>query len=319
MLPRVLLTSPLEAGVMQRLQTETELVFKADLSHSEWLACLPDCDAAITLLSQRLDAADFARLKGSRLKIVANHAVGFENLALEAASAAQIWVSNTPEVLNRATAEMAWSLLLALSRRVLEGDRLVRSGQWQGWEPTQLLGQGLFGKTLGIVGAGRIGQTMAHLGSGFGLNLLYFSRQRKLEFEATSGAQFCDLASLFRRADLISLHLPGGTSTHHLINAEILAQAQPHALLVNTGRGSTVDEAALIAALQKGQLAGAALDVYEHEPQVPAALKSLPNVVLAPHLGSATVETRRAMGFCCLDNIQAALNGQRPPQALNAL
>lgn len=315
--PRLFLSQPLEAQAQQLLAAWADLVLGTEIAPADRLSALADCDGAVTMVSDRLDAAAFARLRGSRLKIVANYAVGYDNLDLAAATAAGIWLSNTPDVLSQATAEMAWALLLGLARRVPEGDQLVRSGRWRGWAPDQLLGSTISGKTLALVGAGRIAQCMAALGQGFGLRLIYFSRRPRPEFEARCQARWLPLEDLLRQADLLSLHLPGGPETLHLLNAERLALLQPHCLLVNTGRGTSIDEAALVLALQQGRLAGAALDVYEFEPAVGDALRALPNVVLAPHLGSATFEARRAMARCCLANLQAVWQGLPPPQALN--
>lgn len=321
--PRVLLTQAIESGALEQMHSVFDLDLIENLSDTELLEKLPLYDAAIMMLTNRLNAEAFACLRGSRLKLIANHAVGYDNLDVQAAAKAGIWVSNTPDVLTVATAEMAWALLFSVARRVIEGQHLVASGAWQGWAPTQLLGQGIFGKTLGIVGAGRIGQAMAQMGAGFGLKIRYFSRQRKIDFEtqlkAWTEVEWISLPELFRRSDLISVHLPGGTETHHLINTSILSQCQPHALLVNTGRGTSIDEAALTLALKQKKLAGAGLDVYEHEPHVPEALRSLNNVVLTPHLGSATVAARQAMALCCQANIQAVWAGQPPLQAVNQI
>ncbi|MBF2052544.1 MAG: D-glycerate dehydrogenase [Candidatus Sericytochromatia bacterium] len=315
--PRIFLSQPLEAQAQQLLAAWADLVLGTEIAPADRLSVLAACDGAVTMVSDRLDAAAFETLRASRLKIVANYAVGYDNLDLPAATAAGIWLSNTPDVLSQATAEMAWALLLSLARRVPEGDQLVRAGQWCGWSPDQLLGHTISGKTLGLIGAGRIGQCMAALSQGFGLNILYFSRQLRPDFEARYQARWLPLDDLLRQCDLLSLHLPGGDETHHLLNAERLALLQPHCLLVNTGRGTSIDEAALVTALQQGRLAGAALDVYEFEPAVSAALRALPNVVLTPHLGSATHEARRAMARCCLNNLQAVWQGLPPPQALN--
>ncbi len=314
--PRILLTGELEAGALAEYKAQAELIRLITPDHNSLIKALADCDAAVTRPTDRLNAEDFAELKGSRLKIIANHAVGYENLDLAAARQAGIWVSNTPDVLTQTTAELAWALLLAVARRLVEGDQLVRSGSWTGWEPNQLLGTSVFGKRLGIVGAGRIGQAMARIGKGFGVELLYYSPNRKPEFEAETQARYLTLPEIFAEADLISLHMPGGPETRHLITAELLSSVKPGCLLVNTGRGAAVSEQALIQALKHGTLAGAALDVYEFEPQVSAELRALSNVVLAPHIGSATVETRRNMALMCLKNIQLALAGKQPPQAL---
>lgn len=316
--PRILISRELEAGAMAQFAASAEVTLCEGLTAPALAEALQGQDALVSMLSDRLDAAFFEAVKGGTLKVIANHAVGYENIDLEAATAAGIWVCNTPDVLTEATAEMTLCLALALARRLTEGQQLARSGQWQGWAPTQLLGSSLVGATIGIVGAGRIGRAFAGLMQGFGPQVLYFNRSRKPEFEAT-GAEFCSLEHLLAAADLISLHLPGGQATHHLLNADRLALCKPTALLVNTGRGSCIDEAALVRALQAGQLAGAALDVYEFEPQISSVLLQLPNVVLSPHLGSATVATRRAMALTCLTNIQQALAGSRPAQALNQL
>ncbi|MGV3523377.1 MAG: 2-hydroxyacid dehydrogenase [Candidatus Sericytochromatia bacterium] len=309
--PRLWLSQNLEAGLQAELAAFAELC-PAAAGHQ-----MGDCDAALSTLGDRLDAQTLSPLAGSRLKIIAQYAVGYDNIDLQAATRAGIWVSNTPDVLTEASAEMAWALLFAVARRVVEGDALARSGQWTGWTPTQLLGTGISGKTLGIVGAGRIGQAMARMGSGFGLKLLYFNRSRKPDFEATTGARYCTLPELMAEAQLISLHLPGGPDTTGLIDAAMLAQVQPGTILVNTGRGNSLDETALVAALHSGRLAGVGLDVYAQEPTIPEALRALPQVVLTPHTGSATVAARRAMGAVCLRNIRAALAGETPPQALN--
>lgn len=314
---RILISQQIEARALAEFEAYAELDLAYALSPVDLLDRLRQVDAAVLMLTHQLDAAAFASLKDTRLQIIANHAVGVDNLDLEAAQQAGIWITNTPDVLSEATAELALSLMLTLLRRLNEGQQLARSGHWQGWEPTQLLGTSLIGKTVGIIGAGRIGQSLAHLLSGFRVNLLYHNRQRDCEFERISGARYCDLEQICTQSDLLSLHLPGGEASRHLINAERLALMPAHAVLINTGRGNSIDEAALTDALARQQIAGAALDVYEFEPQISKALRQLPNLVLTPHLGSATVQTRHQMGLLCLENIRACLKGESPPQALN--
>jgi glyoxylate reductase len=276
-------------------------------------------DAAITTLSQKLDAHFFRGLPPDhRLKIIANYAVGYDNIDVAAAQARGIWVTNTPDVLTEATAELAIALLLSMCRRVVAGDRWVKAGSWPGWTPTQLLGRGLKNKVLGIVGAGRIGQATAVLAKAHGMSLVYTARGPKKVFEERTGAVFLPLETLCQRADMISIHLPSSSETHHLFNATLLRSMKPEAYLVNTGRGSVIDESALIACLQDGHLAGAALDVFEREPQVPEALRRLSQVILTPHIGSATREARLAMAAVCWQNIVAALRGQTPSQQLNS-
>lgn len=308
--PRVLLSRPLLAEAM------TELGKRFALQHQ----AIENCDAAIVTLKDTFSADFFAQLPPqSPLKIIANYAVGYDNIDLEAAQQRGIWVTNTPDVLTEATAELTLALLLNLSRRILEGDRMIRAGHWSGWEPTQLLGRGLQGKRLGLVGAGRIGQAFAHMAHRLGMSILYTSRQAKPNFEAQTQAQQVSLNTLCAQADVISIHLSGGYETHHFIHAEHFALMKPSAYLINTGRGNVIDEAALIQTLQAGLLAGAGLDVFEREPAVPEALKNSPNVVLTPHIGSATHEARLAMARLCWQNVEAALAGHRPPQALFSL
>lgn len=313
--PRVLLTQPLLKEALEQLEQKFQIQNLAPgQSLSE--ACA-HCDAAIVSLKDDFSATFFAQLSPqSPLKILANYAVGYDNIDLEAARQRGIWVTNTPDVLTEATAELSLGLLLNVSRRIGEGDRLIRTQQWTGWESTQLLGQGIRGKRLGIVGAGRIGQATARMAHALGMSILYHSRQTKPEFEQSTQAQYLHLNALCEQADIISIHLPGGKDTHHLIKASHFERMKPSALIINTGRGNVIDESALIHALQQGQIAGAGLDVFEREPQVPEALRNLPNVILTPHIGSATRETRFAMARVCWQNIEAALQGKRPPQAI---
>ncbi len=308
------ITRALERGAREHFQhTGWELVELEKPTPEALAEVLPGCDGVVSMLTDRFDASLFAHLRGSRLKLIANHAVGVDNIDLQAAAACGIQVSNTPGVLTEATAEFTLTLLLALLRRLGEGERLVRSGQWQGWEPTQLLGRSIRGLRVGILGAGRIGQAFGRMAHALGAQIAYSSRQPKPDFEQTCQAQRLALPELLSQSEALSLHLPGGPETHHLIDAYALNSLPQGALLINTGRGTSVDQTALIAALQSGQLGGAALDVYACEPSVPDALCALENVVLAPHLGSATVATRRAMALTCLRNLQAVFQGQPAP------
>jgi glyoxylate reductase len=247
----------------------------------------------LPLLTRRLGEAEFDRLPA--LRVVANYAVGYDNIDIGAARRRGIAVSNTPGVLTGATAELTWALILAAARRVPEGERLVRSGDWMGWAPTQLLGMSLEGKTLGIVGAGRIGQEVARRAPAFGMRIIYWSRTRRPEWEARSGVEWRPLDELFAEADVVSLHVALGDGTERLVDARLIDRMKPTAILVNTSRGAVIDEDALIAALETRRIRAAALDVYAREPDVPARLRALDNVVLLPHLGSATEEARRGM------------------------
>jgi glyoxylate reductase len=258
----------------------------------------------ITMLTEHVDAA-LMEEAGPGLRVIANYAVGYDNIDLDAARARGIAVTTTPDVLTRATAEHTLALMLALTRRVAEGDRFLRRGEEWLWRPTFMLGTGLAGKTLGLIGSGRIGQEVARLAAPFGPEVIFTSR---------SGG--VPLRELLRRADIVSLHIPLTEETRHLIDAVTLAEMKPRALLVNTARGAIVDERALVTALRAGQLGGAALDVFEHEPEVLADLLELENVVLTPHLGSATLEARTAMGMVCVDALRAVLLEDRRPDTL---
>ncbi len=267
-------------------------------------------DGLLCMLTERIDADLLAR--APRLRAVANCAVGFDNIDLAAAAARGIVVTNTPDVLTETSADLAWALLLAAARRIAEGDRLVRAGRWKAWSPDLLLGTDVHGATLGIVGLGRIGAAVARRATGFGMRVLYWQRHRAPD--APAGARFTSsLERLLASADLVSLHVPLAPTTHHMIGRRELRLMKRGAILVNTSRGAVVDERALVDALASGQVGAAGLDVYEHEPHVPAALRALPNVVLTPHIGSATTATRTRMAALAAQNLAAALAGREPP------
>jgi len=276
---------------------------------------LSDADALVSLLLDRIDAALLAR--APKLRVVANCAVGYDNVDLAAATAAGVAVTNTPDVLTEATAELAFALLLACARRLGEGERLVRSGAWAGWALDQLLGVQLAGKTLGIIGYGRIGQAMARRAIGFGMHVIYADPSGDGERASAGPARRMSVNDVFETADAVSLHCPLTAQTRNLVNAERLARMKPTALLINTARGGCVDEAALVEALTAGRLFGAALDVYAREPEVSAALRACPRLVLLPHLGSATTEARTQMAQLCADAVIAVLRRQRPAHLVN--
>lgn len=269
----------------------------------DWVALVP-------LLSRWVGGTEFKRLP--QLKIVANVAVGYNNIDVVAAEMRRIVVTNTPDVLTEATADLTWALILACARRVLAGVDLVKSGQWTGWHPTQLLGMELAGKTLGLLGAGRIGQAVGRRGRAFGMRILYAARMPKPDFEAETGATRVDLGPLFRDSDVVSLHVPAVPELKGVINQENLARMKPGAIVINTSRGDLVREEALAQALESGHLGAAGLDVYADEPQILPRLLAAPRTVLLPHIGSATPETRRAMARLALGNVHAVLAG-RPP------
>lgn len=312
--PALCLTRRLPEPVMARIQAEFRLTAPVQddpPDPSRLREGLRDADALLTTLTERIDAALLKH--APRLRIIANCAVGYNNIDLDAAAARGIVVTNTPDVLTEATADLTWALLLAVARRVVEGDRLVREGRWTGWAPTQLLGADVHGKTLGLVGMGRIGRAVARRAEGFAMTVRYWSRH-ELPADARRPAwRPAPLELLLREADIVSLHVPLTPGTHHLIGAAALKLMRPTALLINTARGPVVDEAALVEALREGRLAGAGLDVYEHEPALHPGLAALPQVVLLPHLGSATLSTRVRMGLICLENILAVLAGRPTP------
>jgi glyoxylate reductase len=270
--------------------------------------------AAIVTLTDRVDADVLAT--APRLKIVANYAVGYNNIDVEAARQRGIVVTNTPDVLTDATADLTWALILATARRVIEGDRLVRSGQWTGWTPTQLLGAPVTGRRLGVIGMGRIGQAVARRATGFGMHVAYYSR-RRLDSREAAAWKAAALPAVLAESDILTIHLPLTPATRHLIGAHELAQMRRSAILVNTARGPIVDESALVAAVRSGVIAGAGLDVFEHEPQLHPELSALPQVVLLPHLGSATIDARTNMGMMCVNNIEAVLSGRPAPNRVN--
>ena len=252
------------------------------------------------------------------LKVVANMAVGVDNIDIPACTEHGIVVTNTPGVLTEATADLAWALILAVSRRIVEGDRFVREGKFNGWAPLLLVGGDFCGTTLGIIGMGRIGQAVARRSRGFGMQIVYNQRHRlPQEVEEELQATYLPLEDVIRQADYLTLHLPYYPEVHHLLNRERLQLLKPTAYLINTARGAHVDEEVLIEHLRADKIAGAGFDVYEHEPRLSPGLTELENVVLAPHTGSASVWTRRTMAEMCAQNITQVLNGRRPEHVVN--
>ena len=272
---------------------------------------LCQADAAIVTLGDRIDAKTIHA--ATRLKLLANYAVGYNNIDLAAARQRGLIVTNTPDVLTDATADLTWALLLATARRVVEGDALVRSGGWTGWSPTQLLGAEVSGKTLGIIGMGRIGQAVAHRAVGFRMPVLYHTSRPLATSSLPREWEYRSLRDLLGEADVVTIHVPLTPATHHLIGARELGWMRSTAFVINTARGPLVDEEALVDALKRGIIVGAGLDVYEQEPALHSALAQLKQVVLLPHLGSATLHARVQMGLVCLENIQAVLDGCPAP------
>ena len=284
----------------------------APLSEDEMQDALRDYDGVLATLGDRFTADVFGKVGMPRCKMLANFGVGYNHIDVDAAKAAGLQVSNTPGAVTDATADIAITLMLMAARRAGEGERLVRSGQWSGWEPSQLLGMHLTGKTVGIVGMGRIGQAVARrCHYGFSMDVKYFSRSAKSV--AYPAEHISDLKRLVAAVDVVVIAVPGGDDTQHLINADVLAAMQPHAFLINIARGNIVEEAALIEALQTGTIGGAGLDVYEFEPEVPQALRDLDNVVLLPHLGTSSREVRVDMWMMAVENLKAGVAGETPP------
>ncbi len=316
--PSVLLTRRWPEAVERHLAERYEVTLNAadtPMDARAMAEALKAHDAVCPTVSDAL-TADVLEEGAGGARIIGNFGVGVNHIDMDACRKLGIVVTNTPDVLTDATAELAILLMLMAARRAGEGERHLRGHEWTGWRPTHMMGAQVTGKTLGLVGFGRIAQATARKAChGLGMEVLYHSRRRaEPDVEASCGARFCaSLDDLVAGSDFISLHCPGGPETRHLINAERLAAMKPTAFLINTARGSVVDETALVDALQSGRIAGAGLDVYEAEPQVPEALMGLQNVVLLPHLGSATKETRVAMGMRVAANLDAHFDGRSPP------
>lgn len=314
----MLVTRRLPLPVMERLAGSAQVsVWEEDspIPRSRLLEDARGKRALITLLTERVDD-ELLDAAGPDLVIVANYAVGFDNVDVPACTRRGVLVSNTPDVLTETTADLTWALMLAAARRVAEGDRFLRSGRAWIWGPEMMLGQDVHGKVLGIVGYGRIGRAVARRGAGFGMRVLYHDPAVS-PADAGPGVEPAGLDDLLAGADFVALHVNLTPETRHLINAERLARMKSTAVLVNAARGPIIDEAALAEALETGQIFAAGLDVFEREPEVHPRLRESPRAVLVPHLGSATVETRDAMGMLAVDNVLAALDGRRPPTLLN--
>ena len=283
---------------------EVEYFVGSELPAGDYVALMPD-------ITRRVSRDHLASLPA--LRIIANYGAGYDAIDLEAARERGVQVTNTPGVLTSATAELTWALILAAARRVGEGERLLRAGEWKGWQPTHMRGLSLDGKVLGIVGAGRIGQAVGDKAAAFGMSVLYWSLKRAPEWESSTGARYLTLRDLLEQADVVTVHLPLTDQTRHLIGERELALMKRSAILVNTARGPIIDEEALIAALEARTIRAAALDVYEHEPAVPERLRALDNAVLLPHLGSATMEARLRMWQTAWRNLLAGVRGETPP------
>jgi glyoxylate reductase len=317
--PRIFLTRLLPDRVMRELKNRFQLRYNRHdrpLSKKEIIEGARTADALISMLSDAIDRKVI--YPAHNLKMIANYAVGYNNIDIHTATERNIAVTNTPGVLTETTADLTFGLLLAAARRIPEAERMLRSGKWTGWAPTQLLGTDLYGKTLGIIGMGRIGQAVARRAIGFSMRTLYHSRHRLSPLvEKRLKATFFPLSRLLRDSDFLSLHLPLTDHSRHLIDEKALDSMKPTAFLINTSRGAIVDEAALIRALAEKKIAGAGLDVFEREPHLSRRLAGLKNVVLLPHVGSASTETRARMGMMVVENLSAVFSGKRPPNMVN--
>ncbi len=299
-----------EAGVKVRVNPHDR-----PLTREELLKEVAAADGVISLLTDRIDAEVFDH--APRCNGFANYAVGFDNLDVDEATRRRIPLSNTPGVLTDATADMAWALLFAVARRVVESDRRMRSGEWSGWGPLQFIGGDVTGRTIGIVGAGRIGTAAALKSRGFDMRVLYTDERDNDVLDSRLGAQRVELATLLAESDFVSIHVPLVDATRHLINGETLARMKSTAYVINTSRGPVIDEVALVDALRRGAIAGAGLDVYENEPAMADGLAELDNVVVTPHVASATRETRDAMARLAARNVLAMITGERPETCIN--
>jgi glyoxylate reductase len=318
--PDVLITRPIMDEPFARLRERCEVTVHENefgIPRDELLQVVSGRDAIVTMLTEKVDE-EFLAAAGPQLAIVANHAVGFDNIDLEACTAAGVLASNTPDVLTETTADTAFALLMTAARRVGEGERFLRAGHPWIWGPLMMLGQDVHHKTMGIVGFGRIGQAVARRAKGFGMKVVYADAFRlPPEVESETGAERLELPELLVRSDFVSIHTNLTPETRHLFDAQAFRAMKDTAVLVNTSRGPVVDESALADALEAGEIFAAGLDVFEREPEVEPRLLKLENAIVIPHLGSATVDTRIAMGNVVADNIFAAMDGARPPTLLN--
>ncbi len=313
---KLFVTRELPKEAMNYIKDNFELRANLDdraLSKAELLEGIKWADAVLCTLADKIDE-EILRAN-PKLKCVSNYAVGYNNIDVITATELGIAVCNTPGVLTEATADIAWSLLFAVARQIVQSDSYVRAGKFKGWKPTLFCGHEISGKTLGVIGAGRIGKAVARRASGFNMNVLYTNRS-KTTIDGINATQV-PLEELLAKSDFISLNIPYTKDTHYLIDKDQFKLMKRNAILINTARGACVNELELVKALKNGEIAGAGLDVYEHEPEICPELMNLENVVLLPHIGSATTETRNTMGFLAVDNAIAALDGKMPKAIVN--
>jgi len=318
--PNILVTRRLPSEAMALLEANFEVECNPHnrvLTRKELLSSVRGKEGLLSLLTDNIDLG-VMDTAGPQLKIIANYAVGYNNIDVDAATARRIAVSNTPDVLTDTTADLTMALLLAVARRIVESDVYAREGKYQGWDPLLFLGSDVHHKTLGLLGFGRVGLAVARRASGFDMKILYYDTQRAdPEMEKQVGATYVDLETLLRQSDFLSIHVPLTTNTVGLIGSENLSLMKPTAFIINTARGELIQEEALAKALQEKGIAGAGLDVFEHEPAIHPGLTGMNNVVILPHIGSASMETRTKMGLMAAENLISAFKGEIPPNCLN--
>jgi glyoxylate reductase len=311
---RVVVTRNIPQPGIDRLKqvfSEVEVFpYDRDVTKAELIDIMKGCDVLLCLLTSPIDKEVID--SNPNLKGICNYAVGFNNIDISYANSKGIIVCNTPDVLTETTADLTWALIMSACRRVLESDKLMRSGTFSGWEPMMMLGRDIYGKTLGIIGMGRIGQAVAMRATGFGMRIIY-NKHSGPASDLPFKAEFVEFETLLKEADIISIHTPLTPQTRHLIGYKELAMMKRTTVLINTARGPIIDEKALVKALKNGDIFAAGLDVYENEPKMEDGLADLPNVVLLPHIGSATIETRTAMSLLAAENAIAIMQGKKPP------
>ena len=318
MLSKILVTKPVFPEAIEFLKTQASVDFNDEdrtLPKGELIDRLNAAHGAVTLVTDTIDTEVLEAVPN--VQIFSNVAVGLNNIDVATATRLGILVTNTPGVVTESTADFAWALMMAAARRVAEGDRFVRSGQWKVWNLQMLLGHDVFGKTLGIVGFGNIGKAVARRAKGFGMSVQYCGSGRVISAAESDGARAVSLETLLATSDFISVHVPLLPATTHLLNDQAFAAMKPNCIVVNTSRGPVVDEKALVRALQSGKIAAAGLDVFEREPEVEPELLKLENAVLAPHIGSSSRATRLKMCMMAVENVLAGLKGERPPNLVN--
>jgi glyoxylate reductase len=317
--PRVFVTQPIAPSALERLRKIATVKINTDaskiISKPKMIAGARGCDILVSLLHDRVDRAVLAA--NPKLRAVASMSITPDNIDVAEATRRGIVVTVVPPIVAEATADIHFGLMLAVARRMVEGDKMVRAGKFPGSQSNHLAGVYVQGKTIGLIGAGRIGQATARRARGFGMRILYWSRSRKPEAEREIGMEYAELDRLFAESDFVSLHPALNAETRHMISDKQFAQMKPTAFIINTARGAVIDEKALVRALKKKQIAGAGLDVFENEPKLPPALRTMKNVVLTPHLGSAVMEVRDRMANIVVDNIEAILAGRTPPNCVN--